>query len=117
MPSKRTLAKRYKKSKRTHAKIRRSIRRSRKMVRGGSYDGPITKDILYEQSSPDTEEYISGIELAYLDKDFAKLKEVLKRPIGEFTSAREAYKKLITFSDVPEDIKTDLQHRITIGSY
>jgi len=99
--------------------MRRSIRRSRKMVRGGeyTYDGIITKDVIYEQSDPDTTEYITKIERAYLAKNFAKLKEVLNRPRGEFTAARAAYKKLITFSDVPEDIKTDLQHRITIGSY
>jgi len=84
------------------------------MVRGGeyTYDGIITKDVIYEQSSPDTKEYITDIERAYLDKDFAKLKEVLKRPSGHSTPARKAYEKLITFSDVPEDIKTDLRNRI-----
>lgn len=119
MRSRRNLAKHYKKSKRTYAKMRRSIRRSRKMVRGGeyTYDGIITKDVIYRHSSPETTEYITNIERAYLAKDFDKLESVLKRPNGAFFPARKAahaaYKKLIEFPDVPQYIKTDLQDRIT----
>jgi ankyrin repeat protein len=107
-------------SKRTYAKMRRSIRRSRKMVRGGgyTYDGIITKDVIFEQSSPGTTEYISAIERAYIAKDFNMLKQVLDRPnrtinfYCDLLPGISAYKKLIDLPDVPGNIKEDLKIRV-----